>query len=580
MINTRAIARFLTYLAALFCLTLPTLSALDRPHILWLVSEDNGPFLGCYGDPDARTPNLDQLAAEGIRFDNAFANAPVCAVARFTIITGTHGTRYAGPTHMRNLQVDLPATVRYFPEYLRDAGYYTTNNPKTDYNPDISALKNAAWNQSGNAANWTNRGTDQPFFSVFNYFVTHESNYFFTGITSTTTNQNTVTLPPIHPDTASARMSWSKVHDRMALMDAQVGNKIQELTNAGLLEDTIIFYYSDHGGPLAGGKRHANDFGLRVPLLVRIPENWAHLFSLPRGSVVEDPVSFADLAPTVLSLAGVPIPAYLQGRVFTGINKAPAPDYVPFYRGRMAERADVVRGVQDANFRYVRNYIPDLPEGRSVNYRSRNSLAKEWAYLFEKDSLTVAQSRYYQPKPFEALYDLNTDRWETNNLAQDPDYSAQLQAMSAATDQFILENRDTGFIPEGSVSHSRNQAASESSYPLQATILELAGKAASRDPAYLPDLTSALSHSNYIVRYWGALGCAHLGTAALPAQALLEAQLADPEPSAATAAAWALCRMGATAPHGRAPPGRLVLPTGSLAINYPSTKAAFAFPVS
>ncbi|MEM9446000.1 MAG: sulfatase-like hydrolase/transferase, partial [Verrucomicrobiota bacterium] len=531
-----------------------------RPNILCLVSEDNGPFLGCYGDTVARTPTIDQLAQEGIRFTNAFANAPVCAVARFSLITGTHGTQFAGPGQMRNQQADFPSWLRYWPEYLRQAGYYTTNNRKTDYNPTIQELADAAWDKNNSSAKWSARSDGQPFFAVYNQNNTHERKHFLDGLDedgfpditddplniATVTDPDSVVLPPIHPDTFISRITWAHVHDTIEDTDKWVQRKIRELEDAGLLEDTIIFYYSDHGGPLPGGKRHVNDFGLRVPLIVRIPENWSHLFNLARGSVVDEPVSFLDLPTTMLALAGESIPTHLQGRIAFGVNKESAMAYIPFYRNRMDERIALARGVHNDRYRYVRNYLPEFPVGRRMEYRSRGSLAKEWAALYAKNSLTETQGDFYQTPGYEELYDFQIDPWETNNLIDDPTYAALLQEMRAATDSFILDNRDTGFIPEGSSSYSYINASSESTYPLQSQILDLANKAASGDVSFLSELTTALGDSNYIVRFWGAMGCAHLGMEALPAAMALENQLSDVEPCVATAAAYALCRMGQT----------------------------------
>ncbi|MEM7790994.1 MAG: sulfatase-like hydrolase/transferase [Verrucomicrobiota bacterium] len=527
------------------------LKAQNQPNILWLVSEDNGPYLGAYGDTSARTPTIDSLATDGIRFDNAFANAPVCAVARFSLITGLHGIQFAGPGEMRNEKSDFKNDITYWPKYLRDAGYYTSNSGKTDYNPTINSLRNAAWNKNGNNATWMDRSANQPFFAVFNQNNTHESNHFLDGVaslnTSTTTNPDTLDLPPIHADTFVSRITWANFHDRMELMDNWVAGHIQDLENAGILEDTIIFYYGDHGGPLPGGKRHVNDFGLRVPLIVRIPSNWTHLFSLPRGSVVDEPVSFLDLPTTVLDLAGESIPSQLQGRIAFGVNKETVPNYIPFYRGRMDERIALVRGVHNDQYRYIRNYLPKFPVGRQMVFRQNSSLAKEWVALNAKDSLTAVQMDFFEAPPYEELYDFQADPWESNNLVDDPTYASILAEMRTATDTFILSNRDTGFIPEGTSTYSHSLVSSEANYPLTTTIFDLAGKAASGDPANLADLITALSDSNYIVRFWGAMGCATLGTEATPAITALENLLSDGEPRVAAAAAYALLEMNQTA---------------------------------
>ena len=285
----------------------------ERPNILWLSSEDNGPHLGAYGDTFASTPNLDRLAARGIVYRNAWSNAPVCAPARTTIISGLYPTS-TGSQHMRS-QVRLPAGFRFFPQLLRAAGYYATNNAKEDYNLEKPGQ---VWDDSSRQAHWRNRAPGQPFFAVFNFTVTHESQIRRRPHTPVH-SASEVPLPAYHPDTPEVRRDWAQYYDKMAEMDAMAGERLRELEQAGLADSTIIFYWGDHGIGLPRGKRTALDTGLRVPLIVSIPERFQHLApGLPRGSGTDRLVGFIDFAPTMLSLAGVEVPQHYQGSAFLG----------------------------------------------------------------------------------------------------------------------------------------------------------------------------------------------------------------------------------------------------------------------
>ena len=335
-----------------------------RPNVLWLTSEDNSPYLGCYGDKLARTPTLDGLAAKGVRYDNAFSNAAVCAPARQTIISGMYATSIGGQ-HMRS-KAAFPEGVAFFPKYLREAGYYTTNNSKTDYNggPAGGNPMAEAWDESSGKAHWRNRPAGKPFFAVFNITDTHESRLFKPDrwAASLKTDPAKVRLPAHLPDLPEIRRDLARHYDCHATMDAKVAARLKELAADGLADETIVFYYGDHGGSLPRGKSFPYDSGTRVPMIVRFPAKWKHLAPVEPGRATDELVSFVDLAPTVLSLAGLPAPEYMQGRAFLGEKKAPRPrGYVHVFRGRRGERYDIVRGVRDKRFLYLRNFTPHLP---------------------------------------------------------------------------------------------------------------------------------------------------------------------------------------------------------------------------
>ncbi len=316
--------RRLLHCLGLFLLTVCSASAADRPNILWLVSEDNTTLLGCYGDPLARTPTLDKLAREGVLFERCFAQ-PVCAPARFALITGTFAAS-SGPAHHMRAQGNIPGWFKGFPALLREAGYFTANNAKTDYNAPINLKE--TWNACGKSAHYRDRpDPQQPFFSVFNHEVTHESCLFPETLKGappgfTPTDPASVRVLPYQPDTPEIRADWARYYDCLALLDHQIDTKLKELEEAGLADDTIIFYYADNGGVLPRSKRFLQASGTHVPLIACFPPKWRHLAPAAPGSRLSQPVSFVDFAPTVFSLAGVKIPDYMQGRAFAGPEAA------------------------------------------------------------------------------------------------------------------------------------------------------------------------------------------------------------------------------------------------------------------
>ena len=286
-----------------------------RPNILWISSEDHGPQMGCYGDSLAVTPNVDALASRGVRYATCWSNAPVCAPARTTIITGMYPPSL-GAEHMRSM-VAMPEGTRLFPSILRERGYYCTNNSKEDYNVAVSEK---VWDVSSNKAHWKNRpDADQPFFAVFNSTLSHESAIRrFKGEPKHDVTK--VRVPAYHPDTPTSRRDWAIYYDTVTQADEAAGKHLKELEAAGLAESTIVFYWGDHGSGMPRSKRWPCNSGLHVPLIVYIPEAYAHLrpYDYKAGGISERPVSFVDFAPTMLSLAGIPPKTWMQGKAFLG----------------------------------------------------------------------------------------------------------------------------------------------------------------------------------------------------------------------------------------------------------------------
>ena len=460
-----------------------------RPNILWIVSEDNNPYLGCYGDKLARTPTLDGLAAKGILYENCFSQAPVCAPSRFTLISGMYATSCGPAEHMR-AQGKIPAALHGFPAYLREAGYYCTNNAKTDYNAPIN-MKDT-WDESSRTAHWRNRSAGKPFFAVFNHEVTHEGQLFPENIAkykplSHPTDPDRIELPPYHPDLPELRTDWANYFDQMARLDEQAARLLAQLEADGLAEDTIVFYYADNGGVLPRSKRFPYDSGTHVPLIMRFPRKYRHLAPAAAGSRIDAPVSFVDFAATVLSLAGLEIPRHMQGYAFAGPKNAGPRRYVYCFRNRMDERYDMVRTVRDKRYRYMRNYMPHLIYGQHVEYMFQMRSMQAWEKAYQGGKLSGPQKFFWEEKPTEELYDLETDRYEVRNLAGSREHREVLERMRTALRKHVLDIRDNGFIPEGSPLEGYDATRDLKAYPLEG-ILEVADTAIRHDRTNLSQL--------------------------------------------------------------------------------------------
>jgi arylsulfatase A-like enzyme len=434
-------------------------SAPPRPNIVWISNEDMSPRLGAYGDALARTPVIDRLGGQSIRYTNAFTTAPVCAPSRAAIITGMYQTAI-GAQHMRTTEDRVPELpgpylavppfyVKAFPEYLRAAGYYTTNRVKTDYQ---FGSPFTIWDDLGKEAHWRNRAdSSQPFFSVFNIEVTHESQIFPSSPArkgkAAVTDPARIQIPPYYPDTAAVRDELARVYDTIADMDAQVGAILQQLEDDGLAANTIVFYWSDHGDGVPRAKRSLYDSGLRVPLMIRWPKGLGA--TVGPGTVSHELVSFIDLAPTVLALAGVDVPGHLQGRVLVGPRAAPAPDLVFAARDRMDIEYDMMRSARDARFLYIRNFTPELPYAGHVIYRNQSAIMQEWFRLQAERKLTGPAALWMRThRPPEELYDTTADPHQIHDLSGEPAHRATLERMRSAVANWMARVGDQGLINE------------------------------------------------------------------------------------------------------------------------------------
>jgi arylsulfatase A-like enzyme len=520
--------------------------AADRPNILWITSEDNGPHLGCYGDSYADTPHLDALAARGLIYLNAWSNAPVCAPARTAIITGMYPTSL-GAQHMRSF-VALPNSIRLLPQYLRDAGYYCTNNVKEDYNVQPNGR---VWDESSNRAHWRARRDGQPFFAVFNFTTTHESQIRLRPH-QPVHDPAKVRVPAYHPDTAEVRRDWAQYYDKLTEMDRQAGEILGQLEADGLTDDTIVFYFGDHGPGMPRCKRTPYNSGLNVPMIVSFPDKWRHLAAkeYSPGGKTDRLVAFVDLAPTILSLAGIWPPAHMQGRAFHGQFAASPNSYVHGFRDRMDERYDMVRSTRDKRYVYVRNLMPHRRYGEHVAYMFETPTTQVWQRLFQEGKLTPAQAHFWQTKPAEELYDLQTDADEVNNLADSPEHRDTLERLRGVTHDFVITTRDVGFLPEPRMHELAgtdtifDMAHDPTRYPIE-KIVNVAEISTSGEPTTTGELLDSLESQDAAIRYWAILGLLIRGEGAVTqASEQLTTQLVNNPSSVAIVAAEAIARHG------------------------------------
>jgi arylsulfatase A-like enzyme len=533
-------------LGAAFLVAIPLSAEPLRPNILWITSEDHGPHMGCYGDSLATTPNVDALANRGLRYTHAWSNAPVCAPARTTLISGLYAPSTGGE-HMRSM-VPFPAGKKMYPVYLRDAGYYCTNNSKEDYN---IAKTGTVWDASSNRAHWRNRAAGQPFFAIFNSTRSHESKLRVRPHKKLL-DPARVRVPAYHPDTPEVRQDWAQYYDTVTDADTDAGRVLAALEAYGLADDTIVFYYADHGSGMPRSKRWPYNSGLQVPLIVHIPEKYKQLAppEYKPGGTSDRLVSFVDLPPTLLSLAGIRPPDWMQGHAFMGAFQEGPQPFVYGFRGRMDERYDCVRSVTDGRYVYIRNYMPHKIYGQHINYMFQTPTTAVWKRMHDEGRLTPAQEIFWNVKAPEELYDLQTDPDEVHNLASRPEHQATRKRLRQAQQALVLKTRDLGFLPEGEV-HSRSTgttpydiARADGTYPLE-QILEVAELASMLEPDAVPALKQALHHDDSAVRYWAAQGLLMRGTAGVSAsRSELNTALSDRSPYVRITAAEALGRYG------------------------------------
>lgn len=539
------------------CMTLggaPTLAA-DRPNILWITAEDMSPTLGCYGDDYAITPHLDAFAKAGVRYDNAFATAPVCSPSRSTLITGVYATSTG--THQMRSAFPLPDFMRGFPSALRELGYYTSNNVKTDYNTGSAAeVIQASWDANSAQASWEARDADQPFFSVFNLMTSHQSRSmvwprkrFLDEVQSRLEpdeihDPDDAPVPPYYPDTPMIRQTIARYYDCVTAMDQQVGGILERLESEGLADDTIVFFYSDHGSGLPRHKRTILDSGSRVALIVRFPEKYAHLAPAAAGGAVDRLVSFVDFGPTVLSLTGAPIPDWMQGRVFLGAAASSPRDYVHMHRDRIDEAIDLVRATRDQEYLYVRNYMPHLSYNAPSAWAEQGVVRREFSEYATPETWTQAIADFAGPtRPVEALYDVREDPNNLHNLIDSEAHRDVARRFRRAQREHFIETKDLGFVAESELWRSiGDQSPWEWARDSGVDLRGLERKAARVGRAREERFIAGLKDPDPSARYWAAIGLVEREALSESAVGALRSSLEDPSAAVRIQSANALAR--------------------------------------
>ncbi|MFP4056056.1 MAG: sulfatase-like hydrolase/transferase [Candidatus Brocadiia bacterium] len=544
-------------------LAAPRADAAEKPNILWITVEDMSADLGCYGDAYAHTPNIDRLAAEGVRYTGTYATAPACSPARSCLITGLCATSL-GTQRLRS-HFPIPDRMTGFPSHLRKAGYYCTNNAKTDYNTaNERAIIEASWDACGGKAHWWGRRRGQPFFAVFNDMTTHQSRsmvwpyeQFRQRVQSQLTPDERhdpakAPVPPYYPDTPIIRKTIARNYDCITAMDKHVGRLLDQLERDGLADQTIVFFYSDHGAGLPRHKRALYDSGMHVPLIVRFPPRYQHLAPARPGKTVERLVSFVDFPPTVLSLAGLPVPGAMQGKPFLGPAAVEPRRRVYGARDRVDEAYDLVRSVRGPRYLYIRTYMPHLSYHQPSAWPGQGAIRQEITRLAAEGKLAGPQLAYAGPtRPAEELYDSASDPQQIHNLATSPQHQPILERMRGELRDWVLRTRDLGFLPEWEAwqrsegTTPYEMARQSDRYPLP-RILE-AAELVGRGREALPRQVRLLEDSDAAVRYWAVIGLRALGKKGSPAAEALLERLDDPSPPVRIEAAAALAYLGQTA---------------------------------
>lgn len=493
----------------------------DYPNILWITIEDTSPqFVGYEGNQTVHTPNIDRLAMEGVRFANAFATAPVCSSSRSTLISGCR-TEALGTGNHRSAY-PIPDSILGFPEYLRRLGYYTSNNSKTDYNTSAARrIIKSAWNESSGKAGWWSREPGQKFFSVFNYVSSHQSRTMTNPYAwyeekvlkrlpdSLRTDAGEIEVPPFYLDSPEMRKHLVRVHNSMNLTDIEIGLLVDSLRQNGLLESTIIFFFADHGEGIPKGKTNPAGMGYKVPFFIWFPEQYKHLSPWPLGEITNELISFEDLPPTVLSLAGSQIPEYMTGRPFLGDSREEPRAYVYLSRNRIDESPDLARSVTDGQYLYTRVFLPRYPVLKYQKYSDVSDITRIIREDGVAGKLNEVQTEILNPRQVEYLFDQYADPWETNNLADDPLFSEVLKAMRTELKRSVLEIRDIHFLPEYEL-----KRISKETTPYEFRLTKAYDYESIISAAYLSGESSdsfkqildLLKDENPIVRYWGAVG--------------------------------------------------------------------------
>ncbi|MEX1114697.1 MAG: sulfatase-like hydrolase/transferase [Akkermansiaceae bacterium] len=521
---------------------------MSRPNILWLDAEDaNVNWFGCYGNPDATSPNIDRLAAEGFRYTHAFASAPVCSPSRSTWITGINAISM-GTTPLRSDNAIPHDHIRYYPDYLRAAGYFALQPGKTDYN--IGGRDDrAAWDKG---ESWTDRKPGQPFFHVAHFNQSHESRA-FGDIRKPRHDPARQRLAAYHPDIPGIRLNYAHYADQIQKMDANIGRTLDRLEADGLAEDTIVIFTTDHGGVMPGSKRFVTDSGTHSPFIIRIPEKFKHLWPAEKpGMTVDRLVSFVDMPKTWLSMAGAEIPAVMQGRIFLGPDTEPEADMHFAFTSRQAERYYEMRAVRTKDLLYIKNYKPYISTGQPLSFLWQMIATRDWEKHHKAGLTDAITGAFFQRRqPVEQLFDVRKDPDNLVNLVDHPDYRKELATLRTALRKWQLEVRDTGILSEEEMARRAREknttiydlVRDPKAYPLE-NYLDAADLALAAAPANEGRLIAGTAHADSGIRYWAVVGLLMLDKRSPQALQALEERLADEAHDVRALAAWALFESG------------------------------------
>jgi arylsulfatase A-like enzyme len=514
----------------------------ERPNFVWFMAEDvTSYYLKLYNNNEkgVATPHVEKLAKEGIVFNNAYSNAPVSSAARSTLITGCYAPRLGVSFHRKLEQVPMPEGLRMFPSYLREAGYHTSNAAKTDYN---CFMDKTAWDVvNGELGEWRNRPNKKtPFFHVRTSMTTHESKLQFkenkVNTVKTKNDPNDVFVHPNHPDTKLFRYTYATFYDRIQDSDNELGELMEMLKADGELDNTFIFYFGDNGGSLPFSKGYTTETGLHVPMVVYVPKKWRERLPIKIGERTNGFVSFMDLGPTLLHLAGISVPEGMDGTPFLGedISKAQmeAKDEVYGYGERFDELYAFNRTLRKGNFKYSRNFQPYHSKSLYSLYRYKQAAFREWKKMYNNGKLNKVQSYFFEPQGAEELYDLSLDPYETKNLAGDPTYQSKLKELRALLKKQMVDKHDLGLYPEcvwleqGKTNPTQFGLTNSNSIKRYSDIADLEMETFNKAKNAL---TKALQSNDPVERYWGATVCASFSKEATVLHEELKKMTNDPK---------------------------------------------------
>lgn len=496
------------------------LSAQNQPNILWLTFEDTSPqFIGCYGNKQAHTPNIDKLASEGVRFDAAFSSSAVSSPSRFCLITGLRAASMGTGNHRSRFAI--PENIKGFPYYLRESGYYTSNNAKTDYNiANADAFTAEAWNECSSQAGWWKRKPGQPFFAVFNSVSSHQSrtmtnswNVYEKQVLnklseSETLHPGALELPDFYRNSPEMQKNISRVYNGISLTDREFGQLLARLEKDGLKDSTIVFCFSDHGEGISRSKGSSLASGYKVSFVAWFPPMYKHLSPWGSGVITDEVVSFDDFAPTMLKLCGVKLPDYMKGRTFAGQQPDKPKKYVFPAIDRTDESSELSRSVSDGRYIYTKVFMPFQAFVRWDMYYDVSDLQQQIRADYRAGLLNDKQKWILEPRKGEYLFDIKNDKWEITNLIQNSSFKDKASELRDALKSELIRERDAHFMTEYVFSQAQKPpvvlAADQKEYPIESIINT--AMMVGEGKKVLKQQLKSLSDDNQYIRYWASIG--------------------------------------------------------------------------